>query len=94
VNTATQNHESGQNVLYVDGRVRWVTDNYALNDPNDNIFVEGTMSEPSPFVSPEKSLTRDFWNADTDSYRLREDTGLDRSFKGYPRLYYNRGERE
>lgn len=39
--TSTQNHDGGQNVLYVDGHVSWVGANFVSNDPNDNIFTEG-----------------------------------------------------
>jgi len=42
--TATQNHEGGQNILYVDGHVVFRTTNYVSNDPNDNIFVENAWS--------------------------------------------------
>jgi len=53
--TATQNHDGGQNVLFVDAHVSWVGANYCSNDPNDNIYTEG-------------SSTGTFWSADTDSY--------------------------
>jgi prepilin-type processing-associated H-X9-DG protein len=33
-------------------------------------------------------FTEDPWNADTDSYLLRMDTGLGKSFKDYPSLHY------
>jgi prepilin-type N-terminal cleavage/methylation domain-containing protein/prepilin-type processing-associated H-X9-DG protein len=42
--TATQNHEGGQNVLYVDGHVSWKGENLVSNDPNDNIFIENDWS--------------------------------------------------
>jgi len=32
------NHENGQNVMYIDGSVRWSETNYAGYDPMDNIF--------------------------------------------------------
>jgi len=32
------NHESGQNVMYFDGHVRWTETNYVSDDPLDNIF--------------------------------------------------------
>jgi len=38
--TATQNHEGGQNVLFVDGAVTFKGNNYVSNEPTDNIFVE------------------------------------------------------
>jgi prepilin-type processing-associated H-X9-DG protein len=68
------NHPKGQNVLYVDGSVRWMTSNFVSNDPADNIYAE------------------DAWNADTDSYIVRIDTGLGKSFDGYPALHYPGGQ--
>ncbi len=38
--TATYNHAGGQNVLYADGHVQWVEDNFASENPNDNIFAQ------------------------------------------------------
>ncbi len=38
--TVTQNHEGGQNVLYVDGAVKFMDINHASDDPKDNIFTE------------------------------------------------------
>ena len=75
--TETQNHEGGQNVLFVDGSVRWIqgseyTANYCSNDPNDNIFAE------------------DKWDADTDSYLVDTDAALSVSFDGYEHLHYPR----
>jgi len=32
------NHDNGQNVMYVDGHVKWMETVYASRDPNDNIF--------------------------------------------------------
>jgi prepilin-type processing-associated H-X9-DG protein len=39
--TSTQNHDGGQNVLYVDGSVKWQGGNYVSTDPIDNIYMEG-----------------------------------------------------
>lgn len=72
--STSQNHLGGQNVLYVDGSVRWMGANYVSNDPADNIYAE------------------DAWNADTDSYLVRMDTGLGKSFDGYPELHYPGGQ--
>jgi prepilin-type processing-associated H-X9-DG protein len=72
--TPSQNHDGGQNILYMDGHVSWKQDNFCSNDPNDNIFIE------------------DPWNADTDSYLIRMNSGLGKSFKGYPSLHYPRTE--
>jgi prepilin-type processing-associated H-X9-DG protein len=38
--TATQNHWAGQNMLYVDGHVKWVTTNKASNNRDDDVFAE------------------------------------------------------
>jgi len=40
--TASQNHAGGQNVLYVDGSVKWQGENFASTDPEDNLFTEHT----------------------------------------------------
>jgi prepilin-type N-terminal cleavage/methylation domain-containing protein len=64
--TSTQNHGEGQNVLFVDGGVRWVQNNYVSNNPVDNIYVVGGMDQ---FDSGGTAIN--FWNswhADTDSY--------------------------
>jgi prepilin-type N-terminal cleavage/methylation domain-containing protein/prepilin-type processing-associated H-X9-DG protein len=42
--TATQNHDGGQNVLFVDAHVSWCGANYCSNDPNDNIYIENAWS--------------------------------------------------
>jgi prepilin-type N-terminal cleavage/methylation domain-containing protein/prepilin-type processing-associated H-X9-DG protein len=52
------NHDSGQNVMYFDGHVRWVDNNYASDDPNDNIFCIDAWD-----VNAKKSV----WSADTDA---------------------------
>ena len=33
------NHDSGQNVMYFDGHIKWSETNYASDDPMDNIYV-------------------------------------------------------
>jgi prepilin-type N-terminal cleavage/methylation domain-containing protein/prepilin-type processing-associated H-X9-DG protein len=66
--TATQNHDGGQNVLYVDGRVAWRTENYASNDPIDNIYMEGGQATNVGF--------RTAWSADTDSFLILGSTRL------------------
>lgn len=73
--TATQNHEGGQNVLYVDGHVSFTGTNYVSNDPNDNIFTEGAGGS-----------TAQYWAADTDSYLIRGNVDLNESYVGYPNL--------
>jgi len=65
--TRTQNHESGQNVLYVDGAVRWVTTNYASDSVDDNIFTE--TGAPSGGITFSSGGGGDGgWHADTDSF--------------------------
>jgi prepilin-type processing-associated H-X9-DG protein len=59
--TASQNHGSGQNVLYVDGHVKWEGVNYCSCDPIDNIYAEGGVTNGG-------SGGAIFWNADTDAY--------------------------
>jgi prepilin-type processing-associated H-X9-DG protein len=38
--TSDQNHEGGQNVLFVDGHATWKTTDFCSNDPNDNVYSE------------------------------------------------------
>jgi prepilin-type N-terminal cleavage/methylation domain-containing protein/prepilin-type processing-associated H-X9-DG protein len=76
--TATQNHEGGQNVLYVDGSVKWVGANYVSNDPIDNIFCEGGFGQ-------QQGVTI-YWNADTDSYLVNCSVQLTLSFNEYVQL--------
>lgn len=58
--TSTQNHEQGQQVLYVDGHVKWAGTNFVSNDMNDNIFTEtGDNSGTTGLTG---------WSADTDSF--------------------------
>jgi prepilin-type processing-associated H-X9-DG protein len=63
--TSTQNHDGGQNVLYVDGHVSWTGANYVSNDPNDNIFTEAYKPNNTG------SATSGFWHADTDAFMVR-----------------------
>ena len=74
--TATQNHEGGQNVLYVDGSVKWLGNNYVSNDVTDNIYEEG-----------DGDATPAYWHADTDSWIAAiSDGSLGASGAGYPDL--------
>ena len=59
--TSTQNHTSGQNLLFVDGAVRFMASNYASNEAIDNVYTE-TGSTSTDDI---------FWHADTDSYISR-----------------------
>jgi len=77
--TSDQNHTEGQNVLYVDGSVKWQAANYVSNDPIDNIFVEGGQSN----VAGGGPV---YWNADTDSFLVNSPTLLSASFNAYGQL--------
>jgi prepilin-type N-terminal cleavage/methylation domain-containing protein len=74
--TSTQNHEGGQNVLYVDGGVKWQQMNYCSNDPIDNIYLEG--GQPAG--------VQVFWNADTDAYLVNCSVLLGASYTEYTQL--------
>jgi len=78
--TATQNHEGGQNILYVDGHVSWRQDNFNSNDPLDNVFQEGGSSAAAgPSVQT-------FWSADTDAYLVTGTIQLTWSYWEYSNL--------
>ena len=55
------NHDSGQNVMYFDGHVRWTETNFASDDVTDNIFVVNCVELDSSdnAIAP--------WAADTDA---------------------------
>jgi prepilin-type processing-associated H-X9-DG protein len=74
---STQNHAGGQNVLYVDGSVKWQASNYVSNDPIDNIFIEGGIDAQGKRV---------YWNADTDSFLVNGSVTLTFSYDRYPEL--------
>ncbi len=75
--TATQNHEGGQNVLYADGAVNFTNNNYCSDNPIDNIYAEGGK----------EGATATYWHADTDTYILdTNDNGLDGSRTEYTDL--------
>jgi prepilin-type N-terminal cleavage/methylation domain-containing protein len=76
--TATQNHDGGQNVLYVDGGAKWQGVNYCSNDPIDNIYAEGGIGNVAGGTV--------FWNADTDSYLVNCSTVLTWSISEYTQL--------
>jgi prepilin-type N-terminal cleavage/methylation domain-containing protein/prepilin-type processing-associated H-X9-DG protein len=50
------NHDSGQNVMYFDGHVKWMETNYASDDPADNIYC------------PNGAAAAYQWGADTDAW--------------------------
>jgi prepilin-type processing-associated H-X9-DG protein len=76
-NSSSQNHRGGQNVLYVDGSVKWQTTNYCSNDPIDDIFIEGGIGKNGAVV---------YWNADTDVYLVNAPTTLGNSYNEYTQL--------
>jgi prepilin-type N-terminal cleavage/methylation domain-containing protein/prepilin-type processing-associated H-X9-DG protein len=76
--SSTQNHEGGQNVLYVDGSAKWQGANYVSNDPIDNVFTEGGISNLGG--------TTVYWNADTDSWLVNCNTVLGSSYNEYVQL--------
>ena len=69
--TATQNHEEGHNILYVDGHVKWQTTNYVSNDLNDNIFTEAGST------AGDIRADHTAWHADTDSFLSDNTDALD-----------------
>lgn len=93
--TSTQNHDGGQNVLYVDGHVSWTGANYVSNDPNDNIYTEGyrrcspvgitsslyTAANYLAYTDNANDTTLNgFWHADTDSFMVRGSMALSSSY--------------
>jgi len=73
--TSTQNHDQGQNVLYVDGGVKFMGGNYASADPIDNIYTEGGISNANG--------AQVNWNADTDVYLINGSAALTGSYTEY-----------
>ncbi len=53
------NHSNGQNVMYLDGHVKWTDTVYVSHDPADNIFCPNSTLVGAQWVQ---------WNADIDSY--------------------------
>jgi len=78
--TSTQNHDGGQNVLYVDGSAKWQGANYVSNDPIDNIYAEGGVGTLNG-----ASVTL-YWSADTDCWLVNCSTPLGWSVNQYPQL--------
>jgi prepilin-type N-terminal cleavage/methylation domain-containing protein/prepilin-type processing-associated H-X9-DG protein len=76
--TQDQNHVGGQNVLYVDGSVKWMGVNYCSNDPIDNVFCEGGQGGANSGSV--------YWNADTDVYLVNCNTVLTASYNEYTQL--------
>jgi len=78
--TSTQNHDGGQNVLYVDGSVQWKGANYVSNDPIDNIYVEGGTSYNANYALY-GGVT--YWCCDTDSFLIKGSVPLTMSYNEY-----------
>jgi prepilin-type N-terminal cleavage/methylation domain-containing protein/prepilin-type processing-associated H-X9-DG protein len=59
-----QNHEGGQNVLYVDGHAAWATGNYASDQAEDNIFAAdpGSPDRDSFLIRDVAELTVAIWD--------------------------------
>jgi len=76
--TNSQIHEGGQNVLYVDGGVKWQGVNYCSNDPLDNIYAEGGTGG--------SNAGQVYWNADTDVYLVNCSTVITLSYNEYMQL--------
>lgn len=68
--TATQNHEGGHNILYVDGHVSWKNDNSVSNDPLDNVFAEDAWAADTDsfLITTDRGLGRSFQAYDTLHY--------------------------
>lgn len=61
---AKPNHEGGQNVMYFDGHVSWAQNNYASDDPKDNIYTASSNAALGAFTPT--GLYG--WGADTDAH--------------------------
>jgi len=57
------NHDSGQNVMYFDGHVKWVETNYASDEPLDNIYCPNAN-----FGGGAIATLPDAWGCDTDAW--------------------------
>jgi len=58
------NHDSGQNVMYFDGHVKWQERAYVSDDPIDNIFCpNGDLGVPMGWIDDPA-----VWGQDTDSW--------------------------
>jgi len=77
-----QNHVGGQNVLYVDGHVAWTSLNTCSNDPNDNVYNEGSYTGYGA-----SGTTGSGWHADTDSY-IHDNTSANAGKSDSPQPLY------
>jgi len=82
--TSTQNHDGGQNVLYVDGSAKWQGANYVSNDPIDNIFAEGGTGNTA--AGGGAGSANVYWSADTDVWLVNCNTILTWSYNEYAQL--------
>jgi len=65
------NHDSGQNVMYFDGHVKWQERAYVSDDPVDNIFTPNAGRVGMPSYSPTDLAwfnNASLWGQDTDSW--------------------------
>jgi prepilin-type N-terminal cleavage/methylation domain-containing protein len=83
--TATQNHEGGQNVLFVDGAVTFKNNNYISNEPTDNIYTEDPWhADTDSFIS--RCYVSDSGTSEKGSSGLQEEE-LDMSRDSYTDLH-------
>jgi len=64
------NHDSGANVMYFDGHVKWTETVYASDDPKDNVFVPNG-GDAAPWLDTRGGVlaaTDDTWGIDTDAF--------------------------
>jgi prepilin-type processing-associated H-X9-DG protein len=79
----------------MDGTYQLFTDTETQNHAGGQnvLYVDGHVAwKASNFCSNDPNdniFAEDPWNADTDSYIIRMDTGLGKSFKDYPALHYH-----
>lgn len=70
------NHDSGQNVMYFDGHVKWQERAYVSDDPIDNIFTpNGKLSTTTYPYSPTTLVWMNdasLWGQDTDAWMWDE----------------------
>jgi prepilin-type N-terminal cleavage/methylation domain-containing protein/prepilin-type processing-associated H-X9-DG protein len=65
---ARPNHPDGQNVMYVDGHVKWAGSVYASSNPQDNIFCLQAGWDPPNFgMGGTGSRSFNVLNSDTDA---------------------------
>jgi len=76
--TSTQNHDTGQNVLYVDGSAKWMGVNYCSSELIDNVYCEGGIGNVAGLTI--------YWSADTDCWLVNRSMQLTNSFNQYSQL--------